>query len=177
MNQPPLAVRLAVASRAPTFAFAVTIVLTAWAAAACAVTTTASAPTTAAVPPSTRAEATPAQPPVARLRLAPQPPVDGSLGSYTWLGTGSDSPWLPGTAVALPAGRTASVTLEPSIPIVSWRIRRGTATGDAQRVIARGDAIPIEFAVPDVSGTIQLAVEYGPAGSAVYYWAVTPVRQ
>ncbi len=143
-----------------------------------ATTTQPTGPSTTAVAssaPTTPAPPSLPQPPVARLAVAPQPAVDGALGSYTWLGAGSDSPWLPGAAVALPAGRTASITLEPAVAVASWRIRSGTATGDALQPVARGNALPIEFVVPDVPRTLQLTVEYGPAGSAVYYWAVTPV--
>ena len=37
-----------------------------------------------------------AEPPAATLAAEGGDPVAGQLGSYTWAGGGSDSPWLPG---------------------------------------------------------------------------------
>jgi hypothetical protein len=120
-------------------------------------------------------EASAPQPPVARLSVPPAPGTPGALGSYTWLGTGSDSPWLPGAAASLPRGKTASVTFEPPLPVVSWRVRRGTGPDGALTLVAQGAAGPIEFVVPDAATTIELAVDYGSAGSVIWYWALMPV--
>ena len=68
-------------------------------------------------PPSPRPAATPARP-----RLPERPPdatlaadggdgVAGQLGSYTWRGAGSDSPWLPGTPIAVGAGEPLTVRI------------------------------------------------------------------
>ena len=192
MNRPPTTVRLALAGRTSTFGSGALAILALCAAAACAPTPAPSqatssaaagsasgsvaAPTTHATPAdATPADATPAQPPVARLAVPPAPATAGALGSYTWLGAGSDSPWLPGAAVSLPPGRVASVTFEPSLPFVSWRARTGTASGDGLQLLAEGGGRPVEFVVPVIARTVELTVDYGSAGSVTWYWAVTPV--
>src|SRR6266576_2728071 len=43
------------------------------------------------------------QPPSAALAADGGDPVVGQLGTYTWLDGGSDSPWLPGTTIAVGA--------------------------------------------------------------------------
>jgi hypothetical protein len=175
VNHPPAAVRLAIAGRTSNAArIALAVVLCA-AAAGCGQLPSAS-PATGS--PSSIAEATveasPAQPPVAWLSVPPAPRTAGALGSYTWLGAGSDSPWLPGAAVSLPRGATASVTFEPPVPAASWRVRRGTGPDEVLKLVAQGGAGPIQFVVPDAPTTIELAVDYGSAGSVIWYWAVTP---
>jgi hypothetical protein len=191
VNRPPAAVRLASAGRTSRLARLSLVVILCGPAAGCGPAASSPASTLIAGPPSSAAraspssaaqasppsavEVSPAQPPVARLTVAPAPGTAGALGSYTWLGSGSDSPWLPGAPVSLPRGRTAAVTFEPPVPVVSWRARRATAAGDAPGLVAQGGAGSIEFVVPDSATTIELAVDYGPAGSVTWYWAVTPV--
>ena len=106
--------------------------------------------------------------------MAAGPATAGALGSYTWQGAWSDAPWLPGAAVTLPRDGTASVTFEPATAPVSWRVRRGTAAGDALQLVAENGAGPVHFAVPHEPTTIELTVDFGSAGTATWYWAVTP---
>jgi hypothetical protein len=116
------------------------------------------------------------QPPSALLSIAARPAVAGSLGGYTFRGTGSDSPWLPGTPIAVPAtGGAAQILLDPPVGIASWRVRRappGDRTGAAATTIASGTG-PIAFNLDGRAGTLVVLVEFTDnQGSAAWYWQV-----
>ena len=81
--------------------------------------TSAGRPTAQTVPSSS----TSATPPEAALAAEGGDPVPGQLGSYTWDGTGSESPWLPGAPIAVGAGESLSVTLVPPTASGTWRAR------------------------------------------------------
>ena len=51
-------------------------------------------------------------PPDASLAAEGGDPVPGQLGTFTWAGGGSDSPWLPGTPITVGAGESLTVTLD-----------------------------------------------------------------
>ena len=52
-------------------------------------------------------------------------PVAGSLGSYTWAGGGSDSPWLPGAPMRVGSGERLRLTLAPKTGVDSLDRRSG----------------------------------------------------
>ena len=136
--------------------------------------TAASSPSAVVSPSSSTAEP---QPPAAVLSIAAGPPVAGSLGSYTFRGTGSDSPWLPGTPIAVPAtGGAARVLLDPPVGIASWRARRappGDTTGAATTAIASGSG-PIAFNLDGRAGTLVVLVEFADnQGSAAWFWRLS----
>jgi hypothetical protein len=178
-------VRLAIAGRAALIDAAIValgaILIVALAACAVAPSASTASPVTAAPATATptlvvasASDAPPGAPPDAFLTVDPMPRVRGALGTYTWLGTGSDSPWLPGTPVVLPAGRTARVVLEPPIEPVTWRMRKGAADGSGIAALASGSGSRIEFTVPRGATTVALEVDFGATGSAAWFWAVTP---
>ena len=117
------------------------------------------------------------QPPAASLAVEGGDPVTGPLGSFTWDGGGSDSPWLPGAPISVGAGERIAVTLATDPGIASWAARRAPAgTVDGAGAVALGQgAGPVTFAAPP-AGTwfVQLTVQFaGDRGSAAYYWRIT----
>jgi hypothetical protein len=114
-------------------------------------------------------------PPSAALAADGGDPAIGQLGSYTWLDGGSDSPWLPGTSLAVGAGEPLTVTIGGGVAVADWTARRVTAgTTDGSGAIALGQAAgpPVAFAAP-AAGTwsVQVTVRFAnDLGSATYYW-------
>jgi hypothetical protein len=174
VNTRPLVVRLASASRT---SLVITVI-----AAGCAapgvspsaeVATPSPSPALAAsLPPATNP-----QPPDALISIGGAGPIAGALGTYTWLGTGSDAPWLRGTPVKLPPGGAATVSLQPPAATASWSVRKakpGDTDGSTARQIASGTGA-VEFTVPSDAGTILLTVDFAAnAGTANYFWALSP---
>jgi hypothetical protein len=169
-------VRLASAGRAATV---VLLIATAGCAAPGA---SSGAPLVTGLPPSTAPAFKPSppnpQPPVALLTVGSSGPTPGAIGSYTYLGTGSDAPWLPGTPTTVPSrGGRATIVLQPAVATAAWTVRQaqtGDTDGTTARRIAAGTG-PIAFALPTGSGTIVLVVDFAAgAGSASYFWALSP---
>ena len=131
----------------------------------------------ATVVPSSNPSAVSAVPPVAALAVEGGDPVAGELGSYSWNGGGSDSPWLPGSAITGGTGERLSVSVEPDVGIASWVARRVAAgTSDGAGAIGVGDGTgPVSFAAPEKGHwSIQLTLGFADdLGSAVYYWDLT----
>jgi hypothetical protein len=103
--------------------------------------------------------------------------VAGALGGYTFRGTGSDSPWLPGTPIAVPAtGGAAQILLDPPVGIATWLARRappGDKTGAAATTIASGSG-PIAFSLDGRPGTLVVLVEFADnQGSAAWFWQLS----
>jgi hypothetical protein len=101
--------------------------------------------------------------------------VAGDLGTYIYRGAGSDSPWLPGEPVAVPAsGAIAEVFLSEALPIASWTARVAP-TGQEPKIgepreIAAGEG-PIAFELPTGRWTLALAIQFGDGiGEATYFW-------
>ena len=144
-------------------------------------TATTPAPTQASTPAGTAspsaAASLPAEPPSVALAAEGGDPVMGKLGSYTWAGGGSDSPWLPGTPIRVGAGEPLAVSIGGGVGVVEWfarRIRAGTAVGTGAVGLGAGHA-PVAFAAPG-SGTwsVQVVIRFaGDLGSATYYWELT----
>ena len=139
--------------------------------------TAAGSPAPSVEPETASPAAVAATPPVASLAVDGGDPVVGELGSYTWDGGGSDSPWLPGTAITVGAGERLTGAIDPDIGVAAWSARRvpaGTADGAGAVGLGEG-AAPIAFDAPAAGHwSIQLTVGYADElGSAVYYWDVT----
>jgi hypothetical protein len=129
----------------------------------------------ASVPGVVPPDATPGgEPPAASLAAEGGDPVVGQLGSYTWMETGSDAPWLTGAPIAVGSGEPLRVTFEPSLSLDSWRARFLPAeAGDGAGAVSLGtDTGDPAFQAPDPgSWTVVLEVDFaGVDGSASYYW-------
>jgi hypothetical protein len=116
-------------------------------------------------------------PPAASLSAEGGDPVAGQLGSFTWADGGSDSPWLPGSPVAVAAGEPVSVTVADGVPVATWSARRvpaGTSDGAGAVGLGSGPAL-VTFAAPGPgSWSVQVDVTFaGGLGSAAYYWQLT----
>lgn len=113
-------------------------------------------------------------PPDAFLAAEGGDPVGGQLGTYVWLDTGSDSPWLPGTPLAVGAGEPLTLTLDPDGEIVAWtaRLVPAGAVGPAgARTLGEGSGSPA-FEAPEAgTWSLQVFLRFGPvAGEASYFW-------
>jgi hypothetical protein len=172
----PLLARLASASRA---ALVISVVAACAAPTAPAASQPAPLPTASPTPAPATSEPVPTslQPPNALLAVGGGRPTVGALGTYTWLGTGSDAPWLRGAPVKLPPGGAATVALEPPVALTSWSLKKtkpGDTDGSTARPIASGTGA-VTFTVPSDGGTILLTVDFAAnAGTANYFWALSP---
>ena len=128
-------------------------------------------PSSAATSPSRPADG----PPAALLAAEGGDAVAGQLGTYAWGDGGSDSPWLPGSPIAVGAGEPLSVTVEPARPVAAWRARSvpsGADGPDGATLLGEGAGTPAFAAPPDGSWTIEVHVTYAEgAGDASYFWA------
>ncbi len=112
-------------------------------------------------------------PPDASLAAEGGDPVVGQLGSFTWGDGGSDSPWLPGAAIAVGAGEPLSVTLADTTPVGSWRAVRapaGSTTGAGAIATGEGSG-RIGFAIAEPGRwTVAVTIGFLDGGSATWYW-------
>lgn len=132
-------------------------------------------PTTPEPSPTPTGELVPPQPPVAVLSFPGGQPTAGDLGTYVYRGAGSDSPWLPGEPIAVPAaGALGEVFLSEPLRVTTWWARvapagRAPRPGEA-REIATGDGA-IAFELPTGTWTVEVSVQFAEGiGSATYYW-------
>lgn len=113
-------------------------------------------------------------PPDARLAAEGGDPVTGQVGTYIWGNGGSDSPWLPGAAVAVGAGEPLTVTLDPDTALESWTAIYvpASADGPAGGLDLGAGATSPAFAAPGPgSWTVDLEVVFADgAGTAHYAW-------
>jgi hypothetical protein len=137
------------------------------------------------------------EPPDASLAVEGGDPVAGQLGTFLWGDGGSDSPWLPGSPIAVGAGERLTVTIA-GVDVATWSAKRvpaGTTGGSGATApiglgtggppIAFDGATapiglgtggpPIAFDAPENgSWSVQVTVDFdGGLGSATYYWLVT----
>jgi hypothetical protein len=117
------------------------------------------------------------EPPAATLAVEGGDPVTGQLGSFTWGDGGSDSPWLPGSPIAVGAGERLTVALADGVDVATWSARRvssGTTDGSGAVGLGTGGP-PIAFDTPGTgSWSVQVTVDFDAGlGSASYYWLVT----
>jgi hypothetical protein len=100
--------------------------------------------------------------------------VLGQLGTYTWLETGSDAPWLPGAPIAVGADEPLSVRFEPDGAIVGWRGRyvpAGRTDPGGAVSLGEGTGAPAFSAPAPGSWTAEVTVDFGQnVGSASYFW-------
>ena len=113
-------------------------------------------------------------PPDAALSVEGGDPVTGQLGTYVWLDSGSDSPWLPGTPLTVGAGEPLTVTLVPDGDVRSWVARYTPAAAqDPAGAVPLGDGTgKPTFAAPETgTWTLEVFVEFeAGAGHASYFW-------
>ncbi len=118
-----------------------------------------------------------AEPPAASLAVEGGDPVTGRLGSFTWNGGGSDSPWLPGAPVTVGTAERMTVSFATDPGVAGWTARRAAAgTSDAADAVGLGQgAIPVTFSPPPPgTWSVQVTVQFANGrGSAAYYWQVT----
>jgi hypothetical protein len=139
-----------------------------------------SVPSVAAVasPEPTAAASASDVPPSASSAVDGGDPVTGQLGSFTWDGAGSDSPWLPGSPIAIGGGERLTVSLATDPGVAGWTARRvapGTMDGAGALGLGQGATLPITFAAPPAgTWSVQVTVQFANGrGSAAYYWRVT----
>jgi hypothetical protein len=139
----------------------------------------------AASPHSTESPATPSvaastaatEPPAATLAVEGGDPVTGQLGTFIWGDGGSDSPWLPGSPIAVGVGEHLTVALADGVGVATWSAKRvagGTSDGSGAVGLGTGGP-PIAFDAPGAgSWSVQVTVDFdGGLGSASYYWFIT----
>ena len=134
-------------------------------------------PTEAAAPPSEAAPTAATEPPAATLAVEGGDPVTGQLGTFIWGDGGSDSPWLPGSPIAVGTGEHLTVALADGVGVATWSAKRvpaGTTDGSGAVGLGTGGP-PIAFDAPGAgSWSVQVTVDFdGGLGSASYYWLVT----
>jgi hypothetical protein len=113
-------------------------------------------------------------PPDAALAAEGGDPVTGQLGTYVWLETGSDSPWLPGAPLAVGADEPLAVTLTTDQGVASWTARYvpADAAGPAGAIMLGQGAGSPAFPAPGPGAwTVEVFVEFAAgAGQASYFW-------
>lgn len=113
-------------------------------------------------------------PPEAVLAAEGGDPIEGQLGTYVWLETGSDAPWLPGAPIAVGAGEPLTVALVGGGGIDTWSARYvpADATGPAGAVsLGEGPGDPAFTAPGSGAWTLEVLVEFAAgAGNASYFW-------
>ena len=133
--------------------------------------------------PSATAEQTPepdatTEPPVALLVGTDAGPVAGDLGTFTWDGLVSDSPWIvQRSGDAVPSGARLRVRFGDSLDQARWiarwaPVRHGEA-GTPQSA-GSGDDGRIVVEAPGEAGpwSLQLEARFGDERRAVWYWRV-----
>ena len=136
-------------------------------------------PSPATEPPSDQPTADAAVPPAALLTIDGAPAVAGELGSYTYLGRGSASPWLPAPMlpqVEVGASGRLVVRLANGEPIAGGRARVARA-GDTQGTQTESLGLSQEqqslviFGPGSGSWVLAVELDYADgAGSGAYFW-------
>jgi hypothetical protein len=113
-------------------------------------------------------------PPAASLAAEGGDAVEGQLGTYIWRDGGSDSPWLPGSRIAVGAGEPLSVELDPAIEVAAWQARSVPAGVDGPAGAAslgEGTGTPAFPAPGSGTWTIEVHVAFDRGiGDASYFW-------
>lgn len=116
---------------------------------------------------------TAALPPNASLAAEGGDPVVGQLGSFTWGDGGSDSPWLPGSPIAVGTGEPLLVTLGDDTAVAAWTAVRAPAdstTGSGGVAAGEGSGV-IGFAIGEPGRwTVAVTIGFVAGGSATWYW-------
>ncbi|HEV8516665.1 MAG TPA: hypothetical protein VGQ47_03375 [Candidatus Limnocylindrales bacterium] len=133
------------------------------------------------VEPTTRSTPAIVLPPGATLETPAGHRTEAALGSYTYRGAGSDSPWLPADTldrVDVSAGASLTICLTDRTGIASARAVVADAAdraGEETEGVAISGPDPtgalLLTAPPRGSWVLMVLVEYaGGSGSAAYYW-------
>lgn len=113
-------------------------------------------------------------PPDAVLSAEGGDPVTGQLGTFIWMETGTDTPWLPGAPITVGAGEPLTVGLVPDRDITVWRARyvpADAAGPDGAKTLGEGAGDPVFDAPGRGTWTVEVAVGFGTAvGTASYFW-------
>ena len=141
------------------------------------------APATASVAPAATPTPTPAEsaqaslpePPGATLSGIVSGPGDGTLGSFTWDGAGSDAPWIvPSDAIRVAPRAALGVAFAPAASPVDWTARWAPVTGSSAGDVASGvdGRGPAAVVAPDEAGpwSLQLEASFGKGRSGTWYW-------
>jgi hypothetical protein len=117
------------------------------------------------------------EPPAASIAVEGGDPFVGELGSFSWQNSGSDSPWLEGTAIHVGSGEELHLTLAEPVAIENWTASR-VPPGNPQELapvgLGEGSRGRVTFDGPP-SGTWSVKVSIWFAdnlGSAAYYWLI-----
>ena len=128
---------------------------------------------------SLRPDPTLTPPPDATLQVDGGDPVIGELGSWTWLESGSDGPYLPGYPIHVGAGERLVFAMTTPVPIETWQVQRvppssiPNDTGVVGMGEGTGDTIWFE-APPKGTWAVSVSVLFANSrGGAAYYWQVT----
>ena len=116
-----------------------------------------------------------AEPPGATLSGIVSGTDDGTLGSFTWNGAGSDAPWIvPRDASRAVPGAALGVAFEPAASPVDWTARWAPVTGSGAGDVASGvDGIgTVAIVAPDQAGawSLQLEASFGQGRNGTWYW-------
>ena len=113
-------------------------------------------------------------PPDALLAAEGGDPVAGQLGTYVWLETGSDSPWLPGARLAVGAGEPLTISLVPDGEVRAWAARYVPAAAggpEGATTLGEGAGSPRFDAPGPGAWTVEVFVGFAPGvGDARYFW-------
>jgi hypothetical protein len=118
-----------------------------------------------------------AEPPAASIAVEGGDPVAGELGSFSWAGSGSDSPWLEGNPFHMGTGEQLTMTLAGAVPVATWTAARVPPVGlDAVPAVGLGEGSgsPVAFAgTPRGTWSVRVSVWFAEdLGSATYYWLI-----
>ena len=116
------------------------------------------------------------EPPAASIAVEGGDPVTGQLGTFTWGDGGSDSPWLPGSPIAVGTGERLTVSIAGPVAVATWsakRIPEGAMGSSGATGLGTGGP-PITFDAPETGAwSVQVTVDFDNGiGSATYYWLV-----
>lgn len=130
-----------------------------------------------AASPSAVASLSATEPPSASLAVEGGDAVAGQLGTFIWGDSGSDSPWLPGSPIAVGTGEPLTVAIGDGVGVATWSARRvpaGTTDGSAAVGLGTGGP-PVAFDAPGSgSWSVQVTIDFDDGlGSATYYWLLT----
>lgn len=138
--------------------------------------------TPSTAPPAATGEPTPsptpvvlASPPAAMVAGLASGAADGTLGTFTWDGAGTDAPWIvPADAGRASPGAALGVVFEPAVDAASWTARWAPVTGSGPGDVASGvDGVgPVAVTAPDETGAwgLQLEASFGQGRSGTWYW-------
>lgn len=113
-------------------------------------------------------------PPDAVLAADGGDPVTGQIGTFVWLDTGSDAPWLPGAPLRVGAGEPLTLRLIPDDRIAGWSARYVPAAAQGPenaQALGTGSG-SVAFGAPGPGDwTVEVSIEFGGgAGEAHYFW-------